>query len=109
MATSKKGPGRSSRVGRSQGRVTGPARHTGTSTGRYLSAEERGRYTAPTPKSEYHSPSWYAPMLMALFLIGLLTLILNYLSVLPGGVSAWYLLVGLGFIVAGFLALIRYR
>jgi hypothetical protein len=109
MATSRKGPGRASASGRSQGRVTRPAKHEGTSTGKYLSAEERGRYTAPTPKSVYHSPQWFGPMILIFFLIGVLTLALNYLNALPGATSAWYLLVGLVFIFAGFIALLRYK
>ncbi len=109
MATSRKGPGSSSSKGRSHGRVTGPARHTGASTGKYLTAEERGRYTAPTPRSEHHSPVWYGPMILVLFLLGLLTLILNYLGALPGAVSSWYLIIGITLIMTGFIALIRYR
>lgn len=109
MAKSRKGPGRVSQSGRSEGRVTRPARHEGTATGKYLSAEERGRYTAPTPKSVHHSPPWYGPMILVLFVVGVLILGLNYLNALPGGVSAWYLLVGLTMIFAGFLGLLRYR
>ena len=108
MANSRKGPGRSSSSGRSQGRVTRPAKHEGTSTGKYLSAEERGRYTAPTPNRVHHSPPWYGPMLLALFIIGLLVIVLNYLGAF-GTTSSWYLLIGVGFIVVGFAALIRYR
>ena len=109
MANSTKGPGGASKAGRSQGRVTRPAKHQGSSTGKYLSAEERGRYTAPTPKSVHHSAPWYGPMILVLFLLGVLTLALNYLNALPGATSAWYLLVGLVFIFAGFVALLRYR
>ncbi len=109
MAKSRKGPGRVSHGGRSEGRVTRPARHEGSSTGKYLSAEERGRYTAPTPKSVHHSPPWYGPTILALFILGVLVLGLNYLNALPGATSAWYLLVGLVLIFSGFMGLLRYR
>jgi hypothetical protein len=109
MANSRKGPGRVSQSGRNEGRVTRPAKHQGAATGKYLSAEDRGRYTAPTPKSVHHSPAWYGPMILALFVLGVLVLALNYLNALPGAVSAWYLLVGLVLIFTGFMGLLRYR
>ncbi len=106
---SKKGPGSASKAGRSQGRVTTPSKHQGSSTGRYISAEASGRYTAPTPKSVYHSPRWYGPAILVMLILGLLTIALNYLGALPGAVSSWYLLVGIVVIFVGFFMLIRYR
>jgi hypothetical protein len=108
MASSR-GPGRSSRHGKSAGRVTKPARHSGSNTGRFLSAEDRGSYTAPTPRSARQSPTWYGPMILSLFVLGLLTIALNYLNALPGGTSPWYLGLGIVFIMVGFVALLRYR
>jgi len=108
MASSR-GPGRSSRHGRSQGRVTGPAKHRGSNTGRPLSAEERGSYTAPTPRSVRSSPTWYGPFILAMFIIGVVVIALNYLSALPGATSAWYLVLGIVMIMGGFIALMRYH
>jgi hypothetical protein len=48
-------------------------------------------------------------MILALFVLGVLVLALNYLNALPGAVSAWYLLVGLVLIFTGFMGLLRYR
>ena len=56
-----------------------------------------------------HSPPWFGPLVLALLVLGVLTIILNYFGVLPGGASAWYLLVGLVVIFAGFLMATRYR
>lgn len=68
-----------------------------------------GRYTAPIPR-EYRSSPWWVPTIMlALFGIGVIGILLNYLSVLPGGASNVYLLVGLGLIVLGFLVATRYH
>jgi predicted phage tail protein len=108
MASSR-GPGRSSRHGKSQGRVTRPAKHRGANTGRYVSAEERGSYTAPTPRSTRESPRWYGFMIGALFVIGLIIIAMNYLNAVPGGTSPWYLLTGIVLIMGGFVALMRWR
>jgi hypothetical protein len=108
MASSR-GPGRSSRHGKSQGRVTGPAKHRGSNTGRYITAEEKGSYTAPTPRSVRSSPRWYGGFILALFISGTLVIMLNYLNALPGATSAWYLVVGVGLIMGGFIALLKYH
>jgi hypothetical protein len=41
--------------------------------------------------------------------IGMLLIVVNYLGVLPGGASNWYLLVGLLFITIGFITATRVR
>jgi len=41
--------------------------------------------------------------------LGMLVIFLSYLSVLPGGSSNWYLLVGLGLILAGIITATQYR
>jgi len=48
-------------------------------------------------------------MVLALLALGVLTVLLNYLSVLPGAVSVWYLIGGLAVIFVGFLMATRYR
>ncbi len=61
------------------------------------------RYTPPVPAEVKHSPSW-VPVLMFLLLgLGLLVIPLNYLGLLPGSTSNWYLLGGLGLILAGII------
>jgi hypothetical protein len=106
------GPGRAQRKGRSaDGRATargGPTR-SGDRVGRYKSPEESGRYTPPVPRDVRRSPRWFGAALLLMLVLGVLTILLNYLSVLPGSVSVWYLVGGLGLIFGGFLAATRYR
>lgn len=52
----------------------------------------------------------WVPILMACLLgIGALLIFCNYLDVLPGGASDWYVLAGLALIVGGFATATRYR
>lgn len=69
-----------------------------------------GRYTPPIPKAEKVSPIW-VPILMFAFLgLGMLTIILNYVNVLPGSdPSNTYLMIGLGLITAGFITATKYH
>jgi hypothetical protein len=45
----------------------------------------------------------------SLMIIGVLLIVLNYLTLLPGSVSRWYLWSGLGLIGAGFLMTTNYN
>jgi hypothetical protein len=64
-------------------------------------------YTPPPTRSPKKavSPPWLAPAMLALFLIGIVWLVLFYVT---GGslpiksVTNWNLLIGFGFIIAGF-------
>ena len=47
--------------------------------------------------------------MLATLVLGVLIILLNYLSVLPGSVSVWYLVGGLAAIFAGFVMATRYR
>lgn len=69
-----------------------------------------GRYTAPVPREEKVSPRWI-PWVMGILLVGgMLTIITNYLDLLPGdGANNAYLLGGLGMITAGFIVATRWR
>jgi hypothetical protein len=97
----KDAPGRVTPKG---GRVT-PKGGSGAGATRTTS----GRYTAPIP-DEYRSSPWWVPAIMlSLFGLGVIAILLNYLSVLPSSPSNWYLLGGLGAIVAGFIAATRYH
>ena len=68
-----------------------------------------GRYTAPIPQEYRSSPRWVPVLILTLFGLGLICIMLNYLGLLPGGASNVYLFVGLGCIVAGFIAATRYH
>jgi hypothetical protein len=68
-----------------------------------------GRYTAPIAP-EYRSSPWWVPAIMlGFFGLGVIVILLNYLSLLPSSPSNWYLLGGLGAIIAGFITATRYH
>ena len=75
--------------------------------GRKVGASKR--YTPPVPMSSKRSRPWVAVVLFALLGLGVLVILLNYLIVLPGGASNWYLLLGLALMAGGFLMATRYR
>jgi hypothetical protein len=77
--------------------------------GRYVSAENRGRVTARRPVGADHSPHWYAWLLIDLLIFGMLVITLNYLQVLPGSTSSWYLVMGLVSMFSAFYLATRYR
>lgn len=107
MAKTSTGPGKAQRKGASAaGRATG--RGAG-GIGRYTAAEVSGRYTPPVPRGVRRSPRWYGPTVLALMVLGVLVILLNYLTVLPGSASAWYLVAGLVAIFVGFLMATRYH
>src|SRR5439155_27311494 len=72
-------------------------------------AVESGRYTAPIPRSEKVSPLWVPVLMFTCLGLGMVIIITNYVNVLPGGTSNWYLLIGLGLITVGFLTATQYR
>ena len=79
--------------------------------GRYKTAEESGRYTAPIPKSVRHSPPWFGALILVLLIGGVAVITVNYLAHLPfvAHGSPWGLVVGLAMIFVGFLLATRYR
>jgi hypothetical protein len=72
-----------------------------------------GRYTPPrTGGGKGPSPRWVPILMFALWGAGLLLIILNYMGVLPGsadGGNGWYLVGGLGAILAGIMVATQYR
>lgn len=77
------------------------------------SSSGAGRYTAPVPASKKGpSPRWVPVLMFALWGIGLGMILLNYMGVLPGsadGGNGWYLIGGLGLILAGIITATQYR
>ena len=71
------------------------------------------RYTPPTAAAKHApSPRWVPVLMFALWIIGLLMIILNYMGVLPGAGddgNGWYLVGGLGAILAGIMVATQYR
>ncbi len=69
-----------------------------------------GRYTPPTPDLYRPSPIWVPVLMFVLLGLGTVTILANYVNLLPGDdPSNTYLLVGLGLITAGFITATRYR
>jgi hypothetical protein len=77
--------------------------------GRYVDPHSRGRVTAKRERSHDHSPHWFGWMLLDLMLFGVLVITLNYLQVLPGSTSSWYLALGLVSLFAAFYLATRYH
>ena len=68
------------------------------------------RYTPPIPKSQKVSPLWVPILMFACLGIGMLTIILNYVNVLPGkNPSNIYLMIGLALITVGFVTATKYH
>ena len=67
------------------------------------------RYTPPVPKSVKQSPRWVAVLMFVLLIIGALMIVLNYLELLPGAASNWYLLGGLAMILGGIFVATQYH
>jgi Cell division protein CrgA len=99
MATkAKSGPGRAQRKGRSSGgRATAP------------SSIRSDRYTPPTSKHVQSSPRWLGLVIVALFVVGVVLVILNYTNALPGGVNNAWLIAAIGAIFVGLILATRYR
>src|SRR5579875_1996889 len=102
------GPGTTQGSFGGQDRPTG-ATATASRVGRYTPPEESGRYTRPIPRDVRRSGRWYGPFVLFLMIAGILMILLNYLTVLPGSVSVWYLIAGLVVIFLGFMLATRYR
>ena len=77
--------------------------------GRYVDPQVRGRVTAKREHSHDHSPAWFGWLLVELLIFGVLVITLNYLQVLPGSTSSWYLVLGLASLFSAFYLATRYR
>jgi hypothetical protein len=71
--------------------------------------EASSRYTPPIPREYKESPRWVPILMFACFIIGALIILLFYMGAVPGGRSNWYLVGGLGFILAGLFTATKYR
>ncbi len=83
-----------------------------TTTGRVTKQKTNrtdGRYTAPIPKSVKRSPRWYPYVLLALLILGVLVIILNFVGALPSSPTNWYTIVGLVAILVSVVMATRYR
>ena len=81
----------------------------GASSGR-VTPKATGRYTPPVPRSEKVSPRWVPIVMFASLGLGMLVILANYVSLLPGDEpSNMYLLLGLVFITVGFITATKYH
>ena len=55
------------------------------------------------------SPQWVPILMVVLLAIGIAMIFLNYLEVLPGAPSNWWLLSGLGVVLGGIITATRWR
>ncbi len=102
----KKAPGRQTG---STGRVTPKGTNAKGRPPKEKVPPSSGRYTPPIPREQKVSPRW-VPALMFFFLLsGAAMILLNYLSLLPGGADNRYLLGGLALITGGFITATRYH
>ena len=105
-STADRGPGKAQKKGRSTtGRVTASARGGSGASGSIQS----NRYTPPIDRSQKVSPRWMGILVIAMFVLGVLIVILNYAGVLPGGVNNAWLIAAIGAIFAGLLLATRYH
>jgi len=71
--------------------------------------KETGRYTAPIPKTQKVSPVWVPILMFACLLLGMVMIVSNYVSLLPGSPTNGWLLGGLGLITVGFITATKYH
>ena len=106
-STAKQGPGRVSKRG---GRVTPSSKGSATKGGSAASGSpQSSRYTPPIDRSAKTSPRWFGVLILALFILGVVIVILNYAGLLPGGVNNVWLVAAIGSIFVGLLLATRYH
>lgn len=68
------------------------------------SKSKRSRYQPPPKKKPKPSPRWFGVLVLAILGLGVLTIVLNYLALIPWETQArnLYLWSGLGAIAVGF-------
>ena len=85
------------------------AKDAGKGSGGRVTPKATGRYTPPVARDVKVSSRWVPFVMGGLLLLGAGVILLNYLNVLPGSVSNWYLLIGLALISAGFVTATQWR
>jgi hypothetical protein len=62
-----------------------------------------------TPSGGGVSPMWVPVLMFTLLGLGTLMIILNYVALLPGDTNNWYLVGGLGLILAGIITATQFH
>ena len=97
-------------AGKAAGAKAGPSMKKVPAPTRRTTPPASARYTPPIPRSEKVSPLWVPILMFACLGIGMLTIILNYVNVLPGkDPSNAYLMIGLALITVGFVTATKYH
>ena len=63
----------------------------------------------PVAGGDLTSPAWMGWLIGQLFVAGLVLIVSNYLSWLPGSPASAWILVGLGFVLGGILTATKWR
>lgn len=118
MANKRSAPGRSAKpaAGKPKGSAKGATPSSAPSKGK-ASTNKRvtpkgtasGRYTPPTPRTEKVSPLWVPVLMFTCLGLGMIMIILNYVSVLPKSPHNGWLLGGLGAITVGFITATKFH
>ena len=95
--------------GRVTPKGTKPGDRPSFGSSRDQSPEASSRYTPPVPIEQKISPAWVPILMFGLLGLGVLIIFLNYIDVVPGGRSNWYLLGGLGLILGGIITATQYH
>ena len=75
----------------------------------------RSPYTPPAPTQKsvrIGSPRWLVPLMVACFVLGLLWVVVYYVSQTDypiGSIGVWNMAIGFGLIIAGFLLSTRWK
>ena len=86
------------------------SRRPGAAPSGRVTPKPTARYTPPVPRSEKVSPRWVPIVMFASLGLGMLVILANYVSLLPGGEpSNMYLLLGLVFITVGFITATKFH
>jgi hypothetical protein len=81
----------------------------GTRPGNQPRPASSARYTPPAPDVHQPSPLWVPVLMFGLIGLGIVTILLNYLNLLPGDADNRYLVLGMVLITGGFITATRYR
>ncbi|MFL2647540.1 MAG: cell division protein CrgA [Candidatus Actinomarinales bacterium] len=74
-----------------------------------LQATKSKKLSSQTVGDKGPSSKGYVIIMTSLMVLGVLIIVFNYLTLLPGSVSKWYLWSGLGLIGVGFIMTTEYR
>jgi hypothetical protein len=88
----------------------GPSGRPGSTPSGRVTPKATSRYTPPVPRAQKVSPRWVPVVMFASLGLGMLVILANYVSLLPGnGPSNLYLLLGLVLITIGFVTATKFH